>query len=70
MPFNNKETQLGNSSDQEASPSSGKEIGVVLALCRKKERILPAISGNVVIPEVPWCHLFREMSTRLRLQKL
>ena len=68
--LDNKETQLGNSSDQESSPSSGKEIGVVLVLCRIKECIPPAISANVVIPEVPWCQLFRERSTRLRLQKL
>ena len=41
----NKETELG-SSDQEASPSAGKNIG-----------ILTAVSSGVDICKVPGCHL-------------
>ena len=36
VPFDSKETELG-SRDQEASPSAGKNIGVVLVPCSRME---------------------------------
>ena len=44
-----KETEFGN---QEASPSAGKNTGVVLVPC-----VPTATSGGVDISEVPGCHL-------------
>ena len=54
-----KETELG-SSDQEASPSAGKNIGVVLVACLSME--VHTYSSGVDISEVPECHLLRQMS--------
>ena len=51
-----KETKLG-SSDQEASPSAGKNAGIVLVPCRAWKCVPTAISGGVNISEVPRCHL-------------
>ena len=56
-----KEAKLG-SSDQEASPSVGKETGVVLDW----KCVPTAISGDVNISEVPGCHLLTdEFSVRV-----
>ena len=60
-----KETELG-SSDQEASPSAGKNIRVVLVPCL----CFTAISGGVDISEVPGCHLLQQMSSQWGSQKL
>ena len=62
LPSDSKETKLG-SSDQEASPSAGKNTGVVLASCAWK-CIPTAICGGVDISEVPGCHLLRQMSSQ------
>ena len=51
-----KETKLG-SSNQEASVSAGKDIGIVLVSCCSWKCIPTAISGGVNISEVPGCHL-------------
>ena len=58
-----KETELG-SSDQEASPSAGKNTGVVLVPCWCWKCIPTAISGGVDISEVPGCHLLQQMSSQ------
>ena len=52
MPADSKETKLG-SSNEEASPSAGKDTGVVLVPCLC---IPTAISGSVDIYEVSVCH--------------
>ena len=65
MPPDSKETKLG-SSDQEASPSAGKNTGVVLVPCLRPT----AISGGVDISEVRGCHLLRQMSSQGGSQKL
>ena len=51
-----KETKPG-SSDQQASLSAGKNIGIVLVSCCSRKCIPTAISGGVDISEVPGCHL-------------
>ena len=51
-----KETQLG-SNDQEASPSVGKNTGVVLGLCLAWKCVPTAISNGVDVSKVPGCHL-------------
>ena len=55
-----KETELG-SSNQEASPSAGKNTGVVLVPC---SCVPTATFGGVDISEVPGCHLFRHISSQ------
>ena len=55
MPFDSKETEL-ESSDQEASPTVGKNTGEVLVLARAWKCVPTAISGGVVISEVPASH--------------
>ena len=62
VPPDSKEIQLG-SSDQEASPSAGKNTGIVLVPCRAWKCVLTAISGVVDIFEVPGNHLLRQMSS-------
>ena len=57
MPPDSKETEFG-SSDQKASPSAGKNTGVVLVPCSRMKCISTAIPGGVDISEVPGCHLF------------
>ena len=52
-----KETELG-ISDQEASPSEGQNIGVVLVPCHAWNCVPKANSSGVDISEVPGCHLF------------
>ena len=53
-----KETKLG-SSNQEASPSAGKNTEVVLVPCSHME-----VCNFVDISEVPGCHLLRQMSSQ------
>ena len=53
---NSKETELG-SSHQEASPSAGKNTGIVLVPRRQWKCNPTAISSVVDISEVPGCHL-------------
>ena len=64
-----KETELG-SSDQEASPSAGKNTRIVLVPCRAWKCVPTAISGGVDISEVPGCHLLQQMSSQWGSQKL
>ena len=59
MPPDSKETKLG-ISNQEDSPSAGKNTRVVLVPCC----IPTAVSGGVDISEVPGCHLLRQMSSQ------
>ena len=63
LPPDSKETEL-ESSDQEASPSVGKNTGIVLVPCRARTCVPAAISGGVDISEVPGCHLLRQMSSQ------
>ena len=63
MPPDSKETELG-SSDQQASPSVGKNTGIVLVPCHAWMYDPIAISGGVDIPEVPGCHLLRQISSK------
>ena len=55
MSADSKETELG-SSNQEASPSAGKNAGIVLVLCCTWKCVPTAISGSVDISEFPGCH--------------
>ena len=64
-----KETELGNS-DQEASPSAGKNTGVVLVPCHAWKCVPTAISSGVDICKVPGSHLLRHMRSYLGSQKL
>ena len=65
-----KKTELG-SSDQKASPSAGKNTGVVLECHVRAWKCVPtAICGGVDISEVPGCHLLRQMSSQSVSQKL
>ena len=58
-----KETELGSSS-QEASPSAGKNTGVVLVTCSCMEVCPHSYFQWVDISEVPGCHLLRQMSSQ------
>ena len=64
-----KETELG-SSDQEDSPSAGKNTAIVLVPCRTWKCVPTPISGRVDISEVPGCHLLRQTSSQGGSQKL
>ena len=59
----NKETELG-SSNQEASPSAGKNAEIVLVSCRPWKCVPTTISIDVNISEVPGCHLLQQMSSQ------
>ena len=63
VPPDSKETKLG-SSEQEASPSAGKNIQIVLVPCRAWKCVPTAISGGVDNSEIPGCHLLRKMSSQ------
>ena len=63
MPPDSKETELG-SSNQEASPSAGKNTRVVLVPFRAWKCVPTAISGGVDIYEVLGCHFLRQMSSQ------
>ena len=54
VPRDSKETELG-SSDQEASPSAGKNIRIVLVLCHTWKCFPTAISSGVDISKVSGC---------------
>ena len=69
MPPDSKETELG-SSNQEASPSAGKNTRIVLVSCHPWKCIPTAISSGLDICEVPGCHLFQQMSSLWGSQKL
>ena len=56
VPPNGKVTKLG-SSNQEASLSAGKNIGIVLVSCYSWKCIRTAISAGVDILDVPEYHL-------------
>ena len=58
-----KETKLG-SSNQEASPSAGKNTGLTLAPCRPWKCVPRAISSCVDISELPECRLLRQISSQ------
>ena len=55
---------------QEASPSAGKNTGVVLVPCWAWKCVPTSISRGMNISEVPWCHLLQQMSSQWRSQKL
>ena len=63
VPPDSKETKLG-SSNQEAFPSAGKNIRIVLVPCRAWKCVPTPISGGVDISEVPGCHLLRQISSQ------
>ena len=52
-----KANELGGS-DQEASPSGGKNTGVILVPYHAWKYVLTAIFGGMYISEAPGCHLF------------
>ena len=64
-----KETEIW-SSDQKASPSAGKNAGVVLVPCRIWKCVPTAISGGANISEVPGCYLLQQKSSQWGSQKL
>ena len=57
-----KVTELS-SSDQEASPSAGKNTGVVLVPCRAWKCVSTANSGSVDISKVTGCYLLRQRNS-------
>ena len=61
--LDSKDTKLG-SSNQEASPSAGKNAGIVLVTCRAWKCVPTAISSGVDISEVPEYHLLQQMSSQ------
>ena len=62
VPPDSKETKLGKS-HHEASPSKGKNTGVVLVPCHPWKCAPTANPGGADISEVPLCHLLRQMSS-------
>ena len=58
------------SSKHETSPSAGKNTGIILVPCYTWKCVLTAISGGVVISEVPGCHLLQQISSQWGSQKL
>ena len=56
VPPDRKETEIG-SSNQEASPSAGKNTRIILVPCCMWKGAPTAISGVVDTSEVPGCHL-------------
>ena len=68
MPFYSKKTKPG-SGDHEASPSAGKNIGVILVQFCVWQCVPTVISDGVDIPRVPGCHLLRQMNSQ-RLAKV
>ena len=63
VPLDRKETELG-SSNQEFSPSAGKNTRVNIVPCLCMEVRPYSISGGVNISEVPGCHLLWQMSSQ------
>ena len=64
-----KETECG-VSNQEASPSIGKNTGIVLVPFCSWKCVTTAVSGGVDISKVPGCHLLWQMNSQWRSQKL
>ena len=64
-----KETKLA-SSNQEPSPSEGKNTGIVLVPCHTWKCAPTAISSGVDISEVPGCHLLLQRSSQWGSWKL
>ena len=60
LAFSDLTCHLGDS-DQEASPSAGKNTGVVLVPCCALRCVPTANSSSLGISEVPGCHLLRQM---------
>ena len=69
VPPDRKKTEL-RSSDQETSPSAGKNIGVVLVPCYAWTCVSTAVSSLVNTSEIPGCHLLQQMSSQSGSQKL
>ena len=69
MPPNSKETEL-ESSNQEASPSAGKNIKIVLVPCCTWKCVLATTSGGVNICKVLWRCLLQQMNSRWKSWKL
>ena len=63
VPPDSKETEPGNK-NQEASPSAGKNTGVVLMPCCTWKCVSTAKSDGVGLSEVPGCNLLRQTSYR------
>ena len=64
-----QDSELG-SSNQEASPSAGKNTKIALVLCHAWKCVPTAISSGVDISNVSRCHMLRSMSSQWRSQKL
>ena len=58
-----KETEM-ESSNQVASPSAGKNTGIVLLPCPTLQCVPKAISGGGDVFKVPGCHMLRQMSSQ------
>ena len=56
VPPDSKETEH-RSNNQEASPSAGRNTGIVLVPCHAWKCAPTSISGGVDISDVPGCHL-------------
>ena len=63
VPLDSKETEPGKS-NQNASPSAGKNTRVILVPCCSWKCVPTAFSGGVDISEIPGCHVLREMSSQ------
>ena len=63
VPPDGKETELG-SSDKEASPSAGRNTGIVFVPCCAWKCDPTAISSAMDIFEVPGCHLLQQISSQ------
>ena len=57
-------------SNQVASPSAGKNTGIVLLPCPTLQCVPKAISGGGDVFKVPGCHMLRQMSSQWGSQKL
>ena len=57
-------------SDQEASPSAGKNAGIVLVPCRAWKCFPTAIYSGVDISKVPGCHSLKQMCSQWGSQRL
>ena len=64
VPSDSKETELERI-DQEASPSAGKNTGMVLVPCLAWKCVPTAISSGLDIFEVPRCHNFSVRVTKI-----
>ena len=69
MPSDTKEAKLG-SSNQETSPSVGKNTGIVLVPCCPWKCVPTAISGGVDIFQVPWVSFVMTEELSVRVTKI